>query len=115
MTVPRPMSVYGFAAARGGLVTTADVDSHIHAGLRSAPETKIYARWHAKELRRLQDARDSTVAAYRAAIDAGEIREYSRHERLVAKALSHPDNESTHAARRVLIKQAMRWFKDFTA
>ena len=74
MSEPRPLTLVQFAHEHG-LVTTADVESHIHAGLRSMPTTKTYARWNAATLAKLQSERDATTAAYRAAIQAGEIRE----------------------------------------
>lgn len=101
------MTLAGFAARRN-LVTTADVDSHIHANLRSKPETKSHDRRFHKELLRLQAARDETRILYRNAIDAGEIRAPTAQESLVAAAGGHDDNASTHAARRVLEKREAR-------
>ena len=94
-----------FARERG-LTTTADVDSHIHAGLRSAPQTKTYARWNKAKLEKLQAERSATHAAYQAAIDAGEIREMTSRERLEATANGHDDNPAVQAARRLLAKRA---------
>lgn len=92
-----------FAAERG-LVTEHDVQSHIHAGLRSAPTTKSYARWFEKRLAALQKARDETRAAYDAAVLAGELTPPARPT-LEEKASGHPDNPSTQAARRLLAKR----------
>jgi len=108
---PRPMTLARFAKERG-LTTTADVDSHIHAGLRSKPETKTYDRWHKRRFDELRAARDQTEAAYRAAIDAGEVRELTRIETLRATARGNADNRCVIAARRVLIKRAMRLLSD---
>lgn len=94
-------------AKEKGLVTTADVDSHIHAGLRSAPQTKTYARSNKAKLEELQGKRDETVAAYREAIAKGEIREPTRIEKLRAAAAGHEDNAATHAARRLLAKEGV--------
>jgi hypothetical protein len=71
------------------------------------PTTKTYARWNAAALAKLQADRDATTAAYRAAIEAGEIREFTRAERLELQANGHPDNESTRAAQRLLAKRKM--------
>lgn len=107
MTEPRALSFEAFARELG-LTTTADVDSHIHAGLRCAPQTKTYARWNARTLASLQDARDAARKAYRAAILAGEVRELTSLESMTARAAGHPDNASTQAARRILAKRAAR-------
>lgn len=101
------MSLAAFAA-RHRLVTTADVDSHIHANLRCKPETKTHDRRFARELERLQNARDETRNLYRAAIAAGEIREPTSEENLRAAVNGHEDNASTHAARRVLERREVR-------
>ncbi len=101
------MTLEQFAKAHG-LITTADVDGHIHAGLRSKPQTKTYDRWNAAELKRLQDARDATHRAYREAIARGDIREPSSLERLQDTAAGHPDNQSTQAAQRILAKRAAK-------
>lgn len=79
------------------LEAQAAVDGHIHAGLRSVPQTKTYRRWNAKELARLQAERDAAKAEF---VPVPE----SRMERLRAAAAGHPDNESTQAARRLLAR-----------
>lgn len=104
--MPREMTLEAFAKARG-LLTEADVQSHIHAGLRSAPTTKTYARWNKRKLAELQDAQDATVAAYEAAVDAGEI-ERPKPLTLEERAAGHPDNPSTQAALRLLAKRNAR-------
>jgi hypothetical protein len=96
-------------ASRNGLVTTADVDGHIHAGLRSKPQTKTYQRFYDKKLDELQTARDQTSAAYQDAIASGEVRGPSATERLIATANGHEDNSATQAARRVLEKRGINW------
>jgi hypothetical protein len=42
-------------------------------------------------------------------IAKGEIREPSHMESLKARANGHPDNQSTQAARRLLIKRGINW------
>lgn len=98
-------NLYQFAAERG-LITTADVQGHIHAGLRSAPTTKTYDRWNRTKLAELQTARDETTRLYEAAITSGEIetREQTRMERLHEVAAGHPNSTATQAARRLLAK-----------
>jgi len=102
-TARRIQTLEAFAAERG-MKTDADVQGHIHAGLRSAPTTKTYARWNARALAELQAAAAATKAAYRAAIDAGEIDAPRRT--LADAAAGHPDNASTQAAIRMLAKRA---------
>lgn len=96
-----------FAKERG-LVTTADVQSHIHAGLRSAPDSKAHKRRYEKELQRLQNERDATTKAYQDAVARGEVRDLTPAERLAKAAEGHPDNPSTQAAQRVLEKRKAR-------
>lgn len=88
-----------------GLPTTADVESHIHAGLRSRPTTKTYQRWFDARMRQLQDGRDEAVRRFRAAVAAGEIVDADADVDLERKAGGHPDNRSTQAARRLLAKR----------
>lgn len=88
-----------------GLPTTADVQSHVHAGLRSKPTTKTYQRRFDAELRRLQAGRDEAVRRFRAAVAAGEIVDADSDVDLERKASGHPDNPSTQAARRLLAKR----------
>lgn len=100
------MNLAQFIKEYGG-VSTADVDSHIHAGLRSAPTSKSYERRFRAELARLQRARDETERRYAQAIANGTIKApetTSRLERLKIIAAGHPDNEATKAARRLLKK-----------
>jgi hypothetical protein len=104
----RAITLTQFAVERG-LTTEHDVQAHIHAGLRSAPTTKTYARWNKRTLAELQDAVTATRAAYRAAIEAGEIREPTQMELLIARANGHEDNPSVHAARRLLDKRGIDW------
>jgi hypothetical protein len=100
------MNIVQYALKFGG-VTDADVQGHIHAGLRSAPTSKTYQRWYQKRLRELQNARDETKRRYEASIASGEIappREMSRIERLREISKGHPDNAATQAAIRMLAK-----------
>ncbi|TEA78680.1 hypothetical protein [Allopusillimonas ginsengisoli] len=92
-------------AAMLGLPTSHDVESHIHAGLRSAPTTKTYKRWFDSELRRLQAGRDEAVRRFRAAVTAGEIVDADADVDLERVAQGHPDNISTQAAKRLLEKR----------
>ena len=110
---PRIMTLVQFAVERG-LTTTADVQAHIHAGLRSAPTTKTYVRWNKRKLEQLQDERDATICAYRAAITAGEIKEPKQTglDALREKAAGHPDNPSVQAAKRLLAKVEARLAAD---
>lgn len=104
-TTTVPIQTFEQFVADRGLTGDADVQGHIHAGLRSAPTTKTYARWNAKKLRELQDARTDARRLYRAAIERGEIRAPTFWENLQATAEGHSDNESVQAARRVLAKR----------
>jgi hypothetical protein len=97
------MSLARFAKERG-LITMYDVRSHIHAGLRSAPQTKTYQRWYEAETQRLLAASAETEAAYRAAIASGEISEPPKAT-LEEAAAGHPDLASTQAAIRLLAKR----------
>jgi len=112
MTDDVPTMTLAQWAHANGRITTADVASHIHAGLRSMPTTKTYARWNARELARLQAARDATHTDYRAAIDAGLVRppsELSAMDKWRRIAAGCPDNESVQAARRILAKRGEPW------
>ena len=106
MGEPEPMSLARFAQERG-LKTMYDVRSHIHAGLRSAPQTKTYQRWYEAETKRLLAAAAETEAMYRKAIADGDIAE-PRAATLEEKAQGHPDLASTQAAIRLLEKRAAR-------
>lgn len=101
------MNIVQFAVSVG-LPTTHDVESHIHAGLRSKPTTKTYQRRFDAELRRLQSGRDEAVRRFRAAVAAGEIVDADAAVDLERKARGHPDNLSTQAAIRLLEKRRLR-------
>lgn len=107
MSEPEVMS-FAMFAARHNLTTTADVDSHIHAGLRSKPLTKTYDRWNKRTLANLQTARRLAQVFYQAEIAAGRIRDFTSQERTELNATGHPDNLSTQAALRVLAKRRAR-------
>lgn len=96
--------------AREGLGLDTDVQMHIHAGMRSAPDTKTYKRWHAERLLELQAKRDSermkAWAMYSDGVAAGLYREPTRIERLTRTAQGHDDNPSVQAARRLLAKMS---------
>jgi hypothetical protein len=104
---PRAMTVAEFATERG-LVWHAEVDGHLHAGLRAAGQPKTYHRWFARRLKELQDAREATRQAYAAAVASGEIQPPTEHDRLEATAAGHPDNPSVQAARRLLEKKRQK-------
>jgi len=101
---PRVMTLAQFAAATGGK-TTADVDGHIHAGLRSKPGTKTYARFFDRKFAQLRAERDATKAAYDAAIAAGEIAAPAAE---TLEEIAERDTEQGEAARRVIAKRAAR-------
>ncbi len=90
-----------------GLVHDADVEGHIHAGLRCKPTTKTFARFYDRRLRELQDARDHARSLYRAAIERGEIVEPAR-KTTEEIAQGDPSMPSTKAAIRLLAKRAAR-------
>lgn len=96
-------------AAREKRTTSADVESHIHAGLRSAPTTKTYARWNERRLRELQDERSEALKEYRRLVEAGAIPmvEVSRVAKLQEAASGLPELQSTQAARRLLGKMGI--------
>lgn len=100
------MNLQQFAASRG-LVTDAEVQGHLHAGLRSAPQTKTFKRFFDRKLLELQQARDETRRLYEEAIALGEIQRPEPLS-LAEKAQGHPDNPATQAALRVLAKRAGR-------
>jgi tellurite resistance protein len=100
------MSLTRFASERG-LITMYDVRSHIHAGLRSAPQTKTYQRWNERETARLMAASAETEAAYRAAVASGEI-SVPEKATLEEIAAGDPELASTQAAIRCLQKRAER-------
>ncbi|MGB6103636.1 MAG: hypothetical protein WBF88_07280 [Pusillimonas sp.] len=95
-------------AKEHGLPTSHDVESHIHAGLRSKPTTKTYQRWFDKELARLQTGRDEAMRLFREAVASGEIADSDAVRNTERAAQGHPDNRSTQAARRLLEKRAAR-------
>lgn len=87
-----------------GLTHDADVEGHIHAGLRSKPTSKTFARFFSRKLRELQDARDEARSLYRQAIERGELVEPARRTtEEIAGGL--PELESTQAAIRILAKR----------
>ena len=88
-----------------GLPTSHDVQSHIHAGLRSKPTTKTYQRRFNERLRQLQAGRDEAVRRFREAVASGEIIDADAEVGLERKASGHTDNASTQAAIRLLKKR----------
>lgn len=100
----RTIGLEEFARETGG-VTEHDVQSHIHAGLRSCRQTQSHVRWYEATFADLSRRRDATEAAYEAAIAAGEIARPAAAT-LEDRAAGHPDNASTAAAQRLLAKKA---------
>lgn len=92
-----------------GYPTKYDVLSHIHAGLRSAPQTKTYQRWWNTTTIELQAKVALAEGMYREAIESGSAIHpdslLTRKERLIRTAEGHPDNEAVQAARRLLVKK----------
>lgn len=78
-------------AVANGRVTTADVDAHLHAGLRSKPRWKSYDRWFADRLRELQDARDATTRDYEAACEPLLVVDREREATEFARAVPLDD------------------------
>ena len=95
--------------AREGLGSDNEVQMHIHAGMRSAPDTKTYKRWFAARLAELQSNRDAERALafrmYCQGLDDGRYRQPTHQEKLIDTAKGHPHNLSVQAARRLLMKR----------
>lgn len=90
-----------------GLTDDDAVQGHIHAGLRSKPTSKTFARFYERKLRELQDARDHARNLYRAAVERGEVIEPARRTtEEIAAGL--PELASTQAAIRILAKRQAR-------
>jgi len=100
------LNLVQYAQAIGG-ITDADVLGHIHAGLRSAPQTKTHRRFMETKLLDLQAKRDATRAAYEQAVAEGKIR-CPAPPTLEERASGHPDNPSVQAALRLLEKKKAR-------
>jgi hypothetical protein len=92
-----------------GYPTKYDILSHIHAGLRSAPQTKTYQRWWNNTIIELQAKVSLAESLYREAIENGSVIHpdslLSRQEKLIQVAKGHPDNEAVQAARRLVYKK----------
>jgi len=92
------------------LTLDAEVQGHIHAGLRSAPlHNKAYVRRYKRKLTELQDARDAARADWRKVCELETIVQPSRREGMVIAANGHDDLESTQAARRLCVKNGWDW------
>lgn len=100
----RSLTLAQFAAETSG-TTTADVDGHIHAGLRSKPRTKTFAKFYATQLTALQNKRDATLSAYREAIARGEI---AAPQGSTLAEIAAGEGSCAEAARRVIAKRAAR-------
>lgn len=101
---PRVMNLEQYAQMTNGK-TRLDVQGHIHAGLRNAPNTKTYKRFFAKKLAELQDAADRTRADYYAAIERGEI---VPPPKASLEEIAEQDDDAGEAAKRVLKRRAAR-------
>ena len=53
--------------------------------------------------------RSAAITEYKQKVASGEIIEKSQIERQIERANGHPDNESTQAARRRLMKKGIAW------
>lgn len=100
----RTLNLAQYARETGG-TTDADVESHLHAGMRSVPPTKTYRAWFDRTLRELQAKRDATREAYRAAIAAGEIVEPSKP---TLEEIATGEGSAAEAARRLIAKRAAK-------
>lgn len=95
-------------AGKNGRTTQHDVESHTHAGLRSAPTTKTYARFFDRKRKRLQASADASKEEYEALVAFGKIKspiEESRLIKLQRTANGDPNNYSTQSALRLLKKR----------
>ncbi len=101
---PKVMNIEQYAKMTGGK-TSADVQAHIHAGLRSAPKTKTYRRFFERRLAELQQAADETWRGYHAALERGEI---VAPPSVPLEETAQRDDERGAAARRVLAARAAR-------
>ncbi len=102
--MPKVMNLEQYARATHG-TTSADVESHIHAGLRSMPTTKTYKRFFERKLAELQDKRDATTAAYRAALESGEVVAPPKRS---LEEIATGEGSAAEAARRVILKREAR-------
>lgn len=100
----RTLNLTQYAVETGGK-TDHDVQSHIHAGLRSVKQTKTYRRWFDAKLRDLQREADVTREAYRAAVAAGEI---AMPTKASLEEIAKGNGEAAAAARRLIAKREAR-------
>lgn len=96
-------SLAQFAKEVGGC-TEADVQSHLHAGMRSLPNGKSAKLKYMRELGRLWCLRTKTTRLYQAAIESGDFKRPGKPT-LEEIASGHPDNPSTQAAARLIAKK----------
>jgi hypothetical protein len=99
-----PVSFATFCAALG-CPTEADIESHIHAGLRSMDKAALTR--YRKTLKQMHAQIQDATHAYQALIEAGIITR-PVEPTIDAIASGHPDNPATEAARRILAKKAAR-------
>ncbi len=105
---PPRMSLGQWARANRRVVR-ADVESHIHAGLRSRPRWKSWARWFEAKLAELRAAADETLRDYESALERGDVLppvEETPAERLRRKA--EGVGPAAEAAKRLLAKKSVR-------
>lgn len=79
-------------------------------GLTARQRKKLEADAHAAA-DQYADARAAAIKEYESKVAAGEIEPKGAVERLIECANSHPDNEATQAARRILAKRNINWEK----
>lgn len=90
------------------LALDAEVQGHIHAGLRCAPlHNKAYVRRYSKKLKELQNARDKAREEWRESVK--DDPKPTRQESMIKAAQGHPDLESVQAARRICEKYGWDW------
>jgi len=82
----------------------------LHRQPRATPK-QIAARARAQCVKDQATAehRERLRDEYAAKVASGEIRPPTRHERLIATARGHEDNESVQAARRLLARDGVDW------
>jgi hypothetical protein len=97
----RVLNLVQFACETGG-TTDHDVESHIHAGLRSAPTTKTHKAFYERKLRELQAKRDDTRAAYDRAVASGEIVPPAKP---TLEEIASGEGQAAEAARRLIAKR----------
>lgn len=104
-TMKRVQNIVQFCKMHG-FSTDYDVLGHIHAGLRSAPQTKTYQRWNEKTLAGLKASRDAGIKAYRLAVERGDV--VPPPKQTWEELAAYPETERGQAAARLIEKRAAR-------